>query len=68
MTPPAVPAVFVGVPLSTPGGTMGTDDGTDLPKISAPARRALLGAGYGRLDQLAGVQESELLKLHGMGH
>lgn len=47
---------------------MGTDDGTDLPKISAPARRALLGAGYGRLDQLAGVQESELLKLHGMGH
>jgi hypothetical protein len=46
---------------------MGTDEGTDLPNIGAPARRALLGAGYRRLDQLAGVQESVLLKLHGMG-
>jgi hypothetical protein len=46
---------------------MGTDGGTDLPKIGAPAHRALLGAGYQRLDQLAAVQESELLKLHGMG-
>ena len=40
---------------------------TDLPKLSAPARRALAGAGYTRLDQLAGVREADLMKLHGMG-
>lgn len=40
---------------------------TDLPKLSAPARRALERAGYRRLDQLAGVKQSELAKLHGMG-
>jgi hypothetical protein len=40
---------------------------TDFPKLSAPARRALLGAGFARLDQLAGVSESDLEKLHGMG-
>jgi hypothetical protein len=37
------------------------------PGLAAPARRALLGAGYTRLDQLAGVSEAELLRLHGMG-
>lgn len=35
--------------------------------LSAPARRALAAAGYTRLDQLVGVSEAELLKLHGMG-
>jgi hypothetical protein len=40
---------------------------TDLPKLAAPARRALLGAGYTRLEQLAEVSESEVMKLHGMG-
>ena len=41
---------------------------SDFPNgISAPARRALAGAGYSRLDQLTGVTERELLKLHGMG-
>ena len=40
----------------------------DLPAgIGAPARRALAGAGYTRLDQLAGASEAELLRLHGMG-
>jgi hypothetical protein len=40
----------------------------DWPKgISQPATRALVGAGYFRLDQLAGVSESELLKRHGIG-
>ncbi len=40
----------------------------DLPSgLSQPAVRALTGAGYTRLEQLAGVQEAELLKLHGMG-
>lgn len=40
---------------------------SDLPKLSAPARRALAAAGYTRLEQLAGVSEAELLKLHGFG-
>ncbi|GAB3960394.1 helix-hairpin-helix domain-containing protein [Micromonospora vulcania] len=38
-----------------------------LPKIGAPATRALHGAGYTTLRQLAGVPRSELAKLHGMG-
>jgi hypothetical protein len=38
-----------------------------LPKISAPATRALNGAGYTSLRQLAGVPRSDLAKLHGMG-
>ncbi|GAA1023951.1 methyltransferase domain-containing protein [Acrocarpospora pleiomorpha] len=40
---------------------------TDLPKVGAPARRALAGAGYTNLEQLADVTEAELLRLHGMG-
>lgn len=40
---------------------------TDFPKTSKPAERALIGAGYTRLEQLDGVSEKELLKLHGMG-
>jgi hypothetical protein len=40
---------------------------TDLPKVSAPARRALLGAGYTRLEHLTKVRESEVMRLHGMG-
>jgi Helix-hairpin-helix domain len=44
------------------------DEETGLPKgIGAPATRALLGAGYNRLNQLAGVPVTELEKLHGMG-
>jgi hypothetical protein len=38
-----------------------------LPKIGAPATRALNNAGYTGLGQLAGVPVSELSKLHGMG-
>jgi hypothetical protein len=40
---------------------------TDLPKLSAPAQRALANAGYGRLEDLAGVPEADLLRLHGVG-
>ena len=40
---------------------------TDLPKLAAPARRALLGAGYSRLEDLTKVKESDVLRLHGMG-
>lgn len=40
---------------------------TDLPKIGAPATRALVSVGVTRLDQLAGRSETELLDLHGFG-
>jgi len=42
-------------------------DDTGIPKLSAPARRALAAAGYTRLDQLTEVSEAELSKLHGIG-
>lgn len=35
--------------------------------IGQPARRALAGAGYTNLGQLAQVREADLLQLHGMG-
>jgi hypothetical protein len=35
--------------------------------LSKPAQRALAGAGYSRLEQLATVSEAELKQLHGMG-
>ncbi|WP_342543576.1 DNA-binding protein [Paenisporosarcina sp. FSL H8-0542] len=41
---------------------------SDIPtSIGAPARRALVGAGYLQLEQLTKVSEAEVLKLHGMG-
>jgi hypothetical protein len=40
---------------------------SDLPKLAAPAVRALHSAGITRLDQLTLVSEEELLQLHGMG-
>jgi DNA-directed RNA polymerase alpha subunit len=41
---------------------------SDLPvKLSQPARRALAGAGFTRLDQLTEVTEAEVMKLHGFG-
>jgi predicted Fe-Mo cluster-binding NifX family protein len=45
---------------------MGTEE-TNLPKLAAPARRALHGAGSTRLEDLAKVTESDVMKLHGMG-
>lgn len=45
---------------------MGTEE-TDLPKLAVPARRALIGAGYTRLEHLTEVKESDVMKLHGMG-
>ncbi len=38
---------------------MGTEE-TDLPKLAAPARRALVGAGYTSLERLAKVEERGL--------
>lgn len=40
---------------------------SDLPKLAAPAWRALAGAGYFRLEQFTTVTEAEILALHGMG-
>ena len=45
---------------------MGTE-GTDLPKLAAPARRALAAAGYTRLEDLTTAKQSEVMRLHGMG-
>lgn len=41
---------------------------SDLPaRLAAPARRALAAKGIVRLEQLAGIRESDLRRLHGMG-
>lgn len=39
----------------------------DLPKLAAPAQRALQSAGITNLTQLTHVSEEELMQLHGMG-
>lgn len=38
-----------------------------LPKIGAPATRALNAAGYTALRQLAGARRADVAKLHSMG-
>ncbi len=38
-----------------------------LPQLGAPARRALAGAGYTRLNDLTQVTENQLKQLHGIG-
>ncbi len=40
---------------------------SDLPKLSAPAHRALAGAGIANLKQLAKFSEAEVKALHGIG-
>ncbi len=41
---------------------------SDFPAgLSQPARRALAGAGYERLEQLTQVSEADLKRLHGIG-
>jgi uncharacterized protein YdeI (YjbR/CyaY-like superfamily) len=42
-------------------------DTSDLPKLAAPARRALTSAGITNLKDLTKVSEDELMQLHGMG-
>ena len=39
----------------------------NLPKIGAPATRALQSIGITELKQLTSVSEAELLQLHGFG-
>ena len=44
------------------------DQPSDFPKgLAQPALRALAGAGYSRLDQLAKITEAEIKTLHGIG-
>ena len=40
---------------------------SDLPKLSAPAQRALAGAGIQNLKQLTKFSEAEIKQLHGIG-
>jgi hypothetical protein len=40
---------------------------TDLPRVGAPATRALTAAGHLTLESLAGVVAADLLALHGVG-
>lgn len=40
---------------------------SDLPKIGAPATRALRGVGITNLEEVAKKTEKELLSLHGVG-
>jgi hypothetical protein len=40
---------------------------SDLPKLAAPARRALDAAGIRHLDQLTQFSEAEIKQLHGVG-
>lgn len=40
---------------------------TPLPRIGAPATRALMAAGYQYLEDLDGVSRASLLALHGVG-
>lgn len=45
-----------------------TPQESDLPSgLAAPAQRALVAAGYLRLEQLTRVSETELKQLHGIG-
>ena len=40
----------------------------DLPvELAAPARRALVGAGYTHLEQLTSISEADVERLHGIG-
>lgn len=44
------------------------DQESDLPAgLGKPARRALAGAGYVRLEQFTRVGEDDVSKLHGVG-
>jgi hypothetical protein len=38
-----------------------------IPKLSAPAKRALEGAGITSIKELARRREADIMKLHGMG-
>lgn len=43
------------------------DSDSDLPKLAAPARRALKSAGISRLEHFNRFTEEEIKELHGIG-
>lgn len=43
------------------------ESGHPLPKLAAPARRALAGAGITSLEDLSAYLEADIAALHGMG-
>lgn len=45
----------------------GNTEASDLPKLAAPARRALAGAGLASLSLAAKQREADVAALHGMG-
>ena len=48
--------------------TLRAPQDSDLPsEIGNPARAGLVAAGYGRLEQLTGLSEADLLRMHGVG-
>ncbi len=49
------------------GPDLRNEEDTGFPTLSAPARRAVSGAGHTHLEQLAQTSESDLKRLHGMG-
>ena len=54
--------------MSNPDPIASDQQESDLPTgLAAPARRALAGAGYWRLAQLAELSEAEVKQLHGIG-
>jgi DNA-directed RNA polymerase alpha subunit len=46
---------------------MNSKPDSDLPKLAAPAQRALAAAGIQHLAQLSQLSESEIKQLHGIG-
>jgi hypothetical protein len=56
-------------PADAGGGTRSSSEpASDLPsELAKPARRALTGAGYVRVEQFTKLTEAEVLRLHGMG-
>ena len=53
--------------LATPRDRATHTTGTRLPRLGAPATRALRGAGITTIEQVAGLTEAELGALHGVG-
>jgi len=51
--------------MQAPGGV--DEETDDLPKLAAPARRALAAAGIQNLKQLTIFSEAEIKQLHGIG-
>ena len=54
--------------IASSGFNQAAQQESDLPREAGnPARRALVQAGYGRLELLTGLSEGEIKQLHGVG-